>query len=127
MSDADTTVQELEAPAGGEHAPAHAEELLPGEVKPHPQPRQYVMIAVILCVITGVEIGVSYLEGDIPSGVIIALLLVMGFVKFFLVASWFMHLRTDKPIFRRFFILGGVAAIVLYAVVLATLHFFLEV
>ncbi len=126
MSDADTTVQELEGPSG-EHALAHGEELLPGEVKPHPQPRQYVMIAAILCVITGVEIGVSYLEGDIASWIIIVLLLGMGFVKFFLVASWFMHLRTDKPIFRRFFILGGVAAIILYLIVVATLHISLEV
>ena len=47
----------------------------------------------------------------------------MGFTKFFLVASWFMHLRTDRKVFRRFFIMGGTAAIVLlYLIVLATLH-----
>ena len=46
----------------------------------------------------------------------------MAFVKFFLVAAWYMHLRTDQPMFRRFFILGSIAAIVLYLVVLATLH-----
>jgi hypothetical protein len=54
----------------------------------------------------------------------VGLLLVFGLVKFILVAAYYMHLRTDQPIFRRFFILGGVAAIVLYAVVLSSLHVF---
>jgi cytochrome c oxidase subunit IV len=105
-----------------ESALRHAPGLLPGEVKAHPDPLQYVMVAVVLVVITGLEIGVSYLEGSIPNGLIIALLLVMAFVKFFLVASWFMHLRTDQPVFRRFFVIGTIAAILLYAVVLLTLH-----
>ena len=76
----------------------------------------------VLVVITGVEIATSYLEGTIPNGLIITLLLVMAFVKFFLVASWYMHLRTDQPVFRRFFILGSIAAVVLYAIVLLMLH-----
>ena len=45
-------------------------------------------------------------------------------MKFVLVASWYMHLRTDKPIFRRFFMLGIVAAIMLYMIVLTTFHVF---
>ena len=85
--------------------------LLPGEVAPHPTPVQYVIVAVVLVVITAVEIAVSYLEGDIPDGLIVVLLLGMAVVKFFLVASWYMHLRTDQPVFRRFFILGAIAAV----------------
>jgi cytochrome c oxidase subunit IV len=96
--------------------------LLPGEVTAHPDPIQYVIVAVVLAVITAIEIAVSYLEGDIPDGLIVTLLIAMGFTKFFLVASWFMHLRTDRKVFRRFFIMGGTAAIVLFAIVLATLH-----
>ena len=46
----------------------------------------------------------------------------MAFVKFFLVASWYMHLRTDQPVFRRFFVIGSIAAVLLYTVVLLTLH-----
>ncbi|MET0422071.1 MAG: cytochrome C oxidase subunit IV family protein [Acidimicrobiia bacterium] len=103
-------------------ATRHAPGLLPGELKAHPDPIQYVMVAVVLVIITGLEIGVSYLEGDIPNGLIIFLLLAMAGVKFFLVASWFMHLRTDQPVFRRFFIIGSVAAVLLYTVVLLTLH-----
>jgi caa(3)-type oxidase subunit IV len=76
----------------------------------------------MLVVVTAIEIAVSYTEGDIPDALIIVLLLGMAVVKFSLVAAWYMHLRTDLPIFRRFFVLGIAAAIVLYVVVLATLH-----
>jgi cytochrome c oxidase subunit 4 len=109
-----------------QHLPAEmthaAPGLLPGELRPHPTPVQYVIVAIVLVVITALEIAVSYTEGTIPDGLIVVLLLVMAFVKFFLVASWYMHLRTDQLVFRRFFILGAVAAILLYLIVLATLH-----
>ncbi len=131
---ADTTeTQELEAAAHG-HEPdlaqgdlayrmSHAApNLLPGEVRAHPDPWQYVVVAVVLAVITAVEIAVSYMEGDIPDGLIVVLLLAMMVMKFFLVASWFMHLRTDQPVFKRLFIVGAIAAPVLYLIVLATLH-----
>jgi len=111
-------------PGRDQHA---APGLLPGEVSKHPTPVQYVTIAVILVVITAVEIATSYLEGDIPNGLITVLLLCMAAVKFVLVASWYMHLRTDQPVFRRFFFIGSVAAIGLYFVVLLTLHAFLKI
>jgi cytochrome c oxidase subunit IV len=96
--------------------------LLPGELRPHPTPVQYVLVAVVLVVITAIEIAVSYSEGTIPDAVIVVLLLTMAFIKFFLVAAWYMHLRTDSPVFRRFFIIGAGAAILLYLIVLTTLH-----
>jgi cytochrome c oxidase subunit 4 len=96
--------------------------LLPGELRPHPTPIQYVLVAVVLVVITALEIATSYTEGTLPDGLIVVLLLGMAFFKFFLVAAWYMHLRTDAPVFRRFFILGSIAAILLYLIVLATLH-----
>ena len=98
--------------------------LLPGELRPHPTPFKYVIIFLILVVITGIEIGVSYSDGSVSSGVIVALLLLFAIIKFAMVAAYFMHLRTDRPLFRRFFVLGIGAAIVLYAVVLTTLHVF---
>ncbi|HKF90160.1 MAG TPA: cytochrome C oxidase subunit IV family protein, partial [Acidimicrobiia bacterium] len=98
--------------------------MLPGEVRPHPTPQRYVMIAAILVVATAAEVGLYYLEGEVPDGLIIVFLLMFAVIKFALVASWYMHLRTDKPIFRRFFVLGLVAAISLYLIVLTTLHVF---
>lgn len=98
--------------------------LLPGELRPHPNPAQYVVIAVVLCVITAFEIGLYYLEGSIPDGLIIGLLLASAILKFFLVASWYMHLKTDQVIFRRFFLIGIFAAVILFFIVLLTLHVF---
>ncbi len=103
-----------------EHAPGP----LPGEAHPHTSPLQYVIVAVILCVITALEIGVSYTEGEIPDALIVVLLLGMAVLKFAIVAAWFMHLKTDLPIFRRFFVIGIVAAIILYLIVLSTLDRF---
>lgn len=113
------------APEAAPPAPAEPQPvLLPGEIRPHPQPAKYVMIAAILVVATAAEVGLYYLEGEVSDGLIIVLLLGFAVTKFFLVASWYMHLRTDKPIFRNFFVLGIVAAITLYLVVLSTLHVF---
>ena len=98
--------------------------MLPGEVRPHPSPFQYVMIAVILCVITGLEVGMYYLTDSIPRALYVTVLLAMALTKFVTVVSWYMHLRSDRPIFRRFFIVGGCGALVLYTIVLATLHVF---
>lgn len=96
--------------------------MLPGEVHPHPSPFQYVMIAVVLCVITALEVGMYYIEEDTPRGLYIAILLTMAVIKFVTVVAWYMHLRTDRPIFRRFFVLGLVGALILYTIVLFTLH-----
>ncbi len=98
--------------------------MLPGELRPHPSPFQYVMIAVVLCVITALEVGMYYIENDVPRGLYIAVLLTMALVKFVIVVSWYMHLRTDRPIFRRFFVIGMVGAVILYTAVLLTLHVF---
>jgi len=118
--------EEVEDVARGElgHTLEPAPGLLPGEIRPHPTPFKYVMIAIVLVIVTAFEIAVSYLEGDIPDSLIVALLMIMMVVKFAAVASWYMHLRTDKPIFQRFFILGVTAPIVLYAAVLASLSAF---
>jgi hypothetical protein len=43
-------------------------------------------------------------------------------VKFVLVASWYMHLRTDRKIFRRFFMMGAIGAITVFSIALLTLH-----
>jgi cytochrome c oxidase subunit IV len=104
----------------------HPEQLpmLPGELKPHPTPRQYVLIAVVLVIITGLEVGASYLEGDVNANLIIALLTVMAAVKFWLVVAWYMHLRTDLKIFRRMFVVGLLLAGAVYMIALTSLHIF---
>jgi len=83
----------------------------------HPTPRQYVLIAVVLVVITSVEIATSYLNTGHTNLVIVALFL-MAAIKFFLVAAWYMHMKTDQPFFRRIFVTGLIGAGVVYGVVM---------
>jgi cytochrome c oxidase subunit 4 len=133
MTDDATT--EIEEPSGAvmtrdesRELARHPEQLpmLPGELKPHPTPRQYVLIAVVLVVITALEVGASYLDGDISSNLLIAVLAVMAAVKFWLVVSWYMHLRTDLRIFRRMFVVGLLLAGAVYMIALTSLHLFSE-
>lgn len=106
------------------HATEPAPGLLPGELKPHPSPLRYVVIAIVLCVVTAAEVSLYYVTGDIPDSLIVTLLMVFMIVKFAMVAAWYMHLQTDKPIFRRFFVVGLAGAVILYLIVLMTLHVF---
>jgi cytochrome c oxidase subunit 4 len=122
----ESSVATIEEPAPPAHHDTHqaAPGLLPGEVRPHPSPFQYVMIAVILCVITGLEVGTYYLPKDFPRALYVTILLILAITKFSTVVAWYMHLRTDRPIFRRFFIVGATGAVVLYLAVLTSLHVF---
>jgi len=83
----------------------------------HPTPRQYVLIAVVLVVITGVEIATSYIDTGHTNLIIVALF-VMAAIKFFLVCAWYMHMRTDQPFFRRVFVVGMVGAAIVYGILL---------
>ena len=48
----------------------------------------------------------------------------IGDDKFFLVVSWFMHLRTDSKILRRLFLIGLIAAPIVYTIMLLVLRVF---
>src|SRR5258708_6795367 len=99
-------------------------ELLPGELHPHPSPLRYVVIAVVLSAITAPEVSLYYIQGDVPDRLVITLLVAFAIVKFGTVASRYMHLPTDRPIFARFFMLGIGAAVLLYLIVLTSLQIF---
>ena len=83
----------------------------------HPTPRQYVLIAVVLVVVTGIEIATSYLNTGHTNLIIVALFL-MAALKFFLVAAWYMHMQVDQPFFRRIFVVGMIGAGIVYGIVL---------
>jgi cytochrome c oxidase subunit 4 len=125
MTDQGTDVEVIEpgrdvVPAG-EAVPAEIDEI-PGTagVQHHPGPREYILIAVVLVILTALEVGASYLDGDINSNLLILLLGVMAAIKFFLVAAWYMHMKQDKPFFRRVFVIGMAGAAVVYGIALAT-------
>ncbi len=86
------------------------------ELHVHPQPRQYVNVAIILAVLTAVEVAIYYVEG--VRSILVPILIFLAILKFVLVALWFMHLRFDSNIFKRLFVTGLVLALLVFAVVL---------
>jgi cytochrome c oxidase subunit 4 len=101
---------------------------LDGAIEEYPRDKLYVQVAVILAVITAVEVA-TYASpdffvwgwgGDSNVGLISLLMLLMA-VKFAMVAWFFMHLKWDKPILWRVFLSGIVLA---FAVYLAAMFMF---
>ncbi len=88
----------------------------------HPAPRQYVQIAVLLAVVTGIEVGLFYLDKAVGMGGWDApVLLLLSALKFVIVVGWYMHIRYEKAAVSRFFGGGFVMAILVYTVVLAAM------
>ena len=105
------TDEHLEAPGGGGVEAAEA----------HPSERKYVVVAIILAVITALEVGLYYIE--LPDVVLVLLLAFFSILKFGMVALYFMHLKQDSPLLRRLFLTGVLLAGGVYTAVL--LNFFL--
>ena len=115
----DVAQAELEA-APGAVVPFEDELPAVAEGHTHPGPRQYVMIGIILVILTGLEVAVSYLDGEVNSNLLITILAVLAAAKFLLVCAWFMHMKQDKPFFRRIFTIGMIGAMIVYGIVMFT-------
>ena len=102
--------------SGGALVPADAQHPVAAEGHAHPGPRQYIAIGVILVILTGIEVAVSYID-TAHSNIIILTLALMASLKFFLVCAWYMHMKQDLPFFRRLFIVGIVLASLVYGIV----------
>ncbi len=103
-----TDVAEHAEHAGHADEPADAH---PGAHGDHPSERKYWIIAAILGAVTAVEVALSYID----LGDAVAPLLLIGMViKFFIVASYFMHLKFDSRVTRRLFISGLSLAVFCY-------------
>ena len=86
--------------------------------------KNYIFIALFLAVLTAMEVAVTEISG-VPEALLIPSLLVMMLIKFFIVVSYFMHLKHDSALFKFGFYVGLGGAIVLYSVMLTTFHFFI--
>ena len=82
---------------------------------------KYIVIALILMVITAAEVAASYID---LGPIFIWLILFLMAIKFFIVVSFFMHLRFDNRIFTWFFYSGLFLALAVYIAALATFRFF---
>lgn len=70
----------------------------------HATTGHYVRIAIILTILTILEVATYYL--DIPFALLVPLLLVLAAMKFALVVAYYMHLRYDSKLFSGFFFFG---------------------
>jgi cytochrome c oxidase subunit 4 len=102
---------------------------LDGARKNYPREVEYVLVAIALAFITGLEIA-TYAAPGFPlwhwgdrSGLVLFLLLLMA-IKFWTVAYFFMHLKFDKPILTRLFYSGVALAIAVYVAAMLMLHGF---
>lgn len=86
------------------HAPAATADHDHGESKFH----LFVQIALLLAIITGVEIVLVYLP--IVKAALVTTLVVLSLVKFMFVIFVFMHLRWDKAFCTILFFIGLILA-----------------
>lgn len=104
---------------------AHAD-----EVHTHgPSDAQYFKIFWILVVLTALEVSTHWWEdwfGENGKRVAVPLLFIMMVVKFFMVASYFMHLKYDSKILGRMFYGALILALILFTAALTSLNFWSE-
>ena len=83
----------------------------------HPTPKKYVQIAIVLGILTAIEIALYYTE-DIVGVFTDPVLIILAVGKFIIVVGWFMHLRFENKMVNRFFTGGMILALVLFAIVM---------
>ena len=82
----------------------------------------YIKIAVILALITALEVSTYYVDF---GPLFMPALLIMMVVKFVMVVSYFMHLKFDSKVFSFLFYTGLGLALFVYSTALATFKFFI--
>lgn len=81
----------------------HVDHAAMGMVKEHPTWSTYWKVAVVLSLITLVEVWIYYIPAIKESRAFVPMLLVMSAVKFVTVVMFYMHLRYDHKLFRVLF------------------------
>jgi cytochrome c oxidase subunit 4 len=91
----------------------------------HATDQTYVRVAIILSIITAVEVAIWYAEA--VRAILVPALLLLSIAKFLMVVGFFMHLKYDSRIFRVMFSAGLIVTLSVYIAMLAmfwTSHFF---
>ena len=84
------------------HDPA-ADQAAGADHAAHPTWDTYWKVAVILTLITAVEVWIVYVPAIKESRIFVPMLLIMSAVKFVIVVMFYMHLKYDNKIFRALF------------------------
>ena len=79
----------------------------------------YWIIAIVLAILTVLEVSVFYVPA--VRGVIVPVLLILSAAKFVLVAMFFMHLKYDTPILT---VVLSIGLVVATAIILAMMFLF---
>ena len=83
----------------------------------HPDRTQYLEIALILAVMTTVEVLLYVFREPLGRAVNTPALIVLTVGKFAMVGAWFMHLRFDHKALRRVFVGGIALAVTIFGIV----------
>ena len=84
----------------------------------HPTPATYIRVALALALLTGVEVGVFYIEALEPG--FLPIFIILSIAKFVLVIMFYMHLKFDHRLFSTLFV-GGLLLAVAVAITLMAL------
>src|SRR3954468_18669122 len=82
---------------------SHVDHASMGEVHEHPTWREYKWVALILTVITVVEVWSYYIPSFVASPLFVPILLIMSAAKFAIVVLFYMHLKYDLKLFKALF------------------------
>lgn len=88
----------------------------------HPTPLTYFRAAIILIIITAVEVGIVYLP--VLEPIMIPLLIGLSIVKFAIVVLFYMHLKFDHRLFSWMFLGGLTVALFAFITVLVLFQVF---
>jgi cytochrome c oxidase subunit 4 len=75
----------------------------PAHDQGHASVQTYVRVAIVLAILTAIEIGALYVPG-LPVHILVTLILIFGTMKFALVVAFFMHLRYDSKLLSVLFV-----------------------
>ena len=78
------------------------------EHESHPGERTYITVAIILVIVTAIEVVIYYI--DAIRDALVPILIVLSAFKFVAVVGYFMHLKMDDRRFRGMFIAGMIVA-----------------
>jgi cytochrome c oxidase subunit 4 len=84
----------------------------------HPSDGHYIAIALILGALTAAETATYFFDAFDNTTLLLIVLMPIMSVKFFMVAWFFMHLKSDSRLFSKFFVAGIVLAAAVYIIVL---------
>lgn len=87
----------------------------------HPSLNAYVRIAIVLGIITAIEVAIYYIPAF--EGVLVPLLIALSAVKFVIVVGYFMHLKFDDKMLTFIFSAALIASMAIFIGLWAVTHF----